>query len=238
MSRIEDIDNGIWSDPPFEALTPEASLLMIWSWTNPRCGMAGLYKVSRRAMTESKVSLDDLDAALAELAEARMVFYDDDVLFVRARVKRLRTKTPQIAKSIASDLGRISPDHPLRQMFMHEYGATPWLAEGLARLTGPSGDPHGGFTVPTDLSQKQGQSGEGQSTLKGQGKGKGKGREGGAGETFDAAWAAEHVPELPANFVIAAAQVIATTDQPVTAEAVRARVAIRYPAVMATGAAA
>jgi hypothetical protein len=46
MARREDFDNSLWSDPDFLALTPQARLLYIWSWTNPRCGMAGIYKLS------------------------------------------------------------------------------------------------------------------------------------------------------------------------------------------------
>jgi hypothetical protein len=42
----EDFDNALWSDPEFLALTPEARMTYIWSWTNPRCGMAGIYKVA------------------------------------------------------------------------------------------------------------------------------------------------------------------------------------------------
>ena len=46
MSRREDIDNGIWSDPDFMSLTAPAKLTYIWSWTNSHCGMAGLYKIA------------------------------------------------------------------------------------------------------------------------------------------------------------------------------------------------
>jgi hypothetical protein len=36
MSRREDIDNAIWSDPDFEALEAGAKLLYLWSFTNQR----------------------------------------------------------------------------------------------------------------------------------------------------------------------------------------------------------
>lgn len=138
MSRNEDIDNAIWSDPDFEALGPNATLLYLWSFTNPRCGMAGLYKVSIRTMAESKVPAAEIVAALDELSEANFAFYEDQVLWVRARVKRLRTKGPSIAKSIANDIGTVRPDHPLRIRFLDTYSGESWLRTALRDTLGPN----------------------------------------------------------------------------------------------------
>ena len=133
MSRREDIDNAIWTDPDFEALSPNATLLFLWSWTNLRCGMAGIYKVSERAMAESKVPADAIPAALEELSAAGFAFYEDSVLWVRSRVKHLRSRSPQMAKSIANDLEKVSERHPLRRRFLAEYGGCAWLRKDLAR---------------------------------------------------------------------------------------------------------
>lgn len=133
MSRNEDIDNAIWADPDFESLSPYATLLYLWSWTNPRCDMAGIYKVSHRAMTESKVPEEHIAAALAELEAGRFAFYQDSVLWVRARVKRLRSRSPQMAKAVTKDLRKIRSEHPLRRRFHEEYGGDPWLREDLAK---------------------------------------------------------------------------------------------------------
>lgn len=132
MSRREDIDNAIWSDPDFEDLSPNATLLYLWSFTNPHCGMAGLYKVSLRTMTESKVSREDLPAALEELAATGFAFYEDHVLFVRTRVKHLRSRSPQMAQSVAKDVSKITPGHALRARFFAVYGDDPWLKEKLS----------------------------------------------------------------------------------------------------------
>jgi hypothetical protein len=148
VSRREDIDNAIWTDPDFEALSAEATLLYLWSWTNPRCGMAGIYKVSERAMTESKVMLEQVPAALDELAEAHFAFYEQQVLWVRSRVKHLRTQTPQIARSIAKDLAAISVEHPLRLMFLEVYGAVPWLSEQLEIIAPENGWDRGSLVSP------------------------------------------------------------------------------------------
>jgi hypothetical protein len=150
VSRNEDFDNAFWSQSVIEDLSAQATLFYIWSWTNPRCGMAGLYEVGMKAMTESKVPLADLDRVLTELADARLAVYLEDVLWIIARVKRLRTKSVQMAKSIAKDVAAIDVAHPLRLRWLeHQRGAT-WLKGALAErqvsltgnLSAASREPH------------------------------------------------------------------------------------------------
>lgn len=132
MSRREDIDNAIWTDPDFEALSAEATLLYLWSWTNPRCGMAGIYKVSTRTMAESKVPLTQIPSVLVELAAASFAFYEQQVLWVRTRVKHLRSRSPQMAASVVADLRKLPPTHPLVARFIETYRLDRWLRDVLA----------------------------------------------------------------------------------------------------------
>jgi hypothetical protein len=133
VSRNEDIDNAIWSDPDFEALSEHATLLYLWSFTNPRCGMAGMYKVSHFRMTESKVPLEHVPGALADLAAAGFAFYEDSLLWVRTRVKYLRSRSPQMAKGVVNDLLKVPAEHPFRARFLEEYGSDKWLRDELKR---------------------------------------------------------------------------------------------------------
>jgi hypothetical protein len=134
MSRREDVDNAIWSDPEFYDLSPNAKLLYLWSFTNPRCGMAGIYKMPMKSAA-TETGLDGKTrAAFDELAAARFVYFVDGVLWVRSRVKHMRTKTTQIARAIVKDLEKIDPRHSLRGRFMAMYGLEPWLAEQLGEL--------------------------------------------------------------------------------------------------------
>lgn len=136
VSRNEDIHNGIWDDPDFEALGPYATLLYLWSFTNPRCGMAGTYKVSHVRMTESKVPLDEIPGALAELQEARFAFYQDGMLWVRSRVKRITAKSKWMAKAVVKDFLRNVPEtHPLHGLFMGEYRDAKWLRDAWTEAT-------------------------------------------------------------------------------------------------------
>lgn len=187
MSRREDFDNALWSDPDFLALSSDARLVYIWSWTNPRCGMAGIYKVAHaQAALETGLTVDVIGSAFTELGAADFAFYEDNVVWVRTRARRLRTKSEQIAKSVRNDLLNVSDAHPLKARFMEMYGDAPWLrtflGEGQAYVTGTSGEPHGKSPAkPTSVSLTRG-SGEPQPRLPGYGNGKGS-VEGGAGET-------------------------------------------------------
>jgi hypothetical protein len=178
MSRREDIDNGFWSDPDILALSPTARSVFLWSWTNQRCGMAGLYKVARPAMQlETGWDSDTLDAALAELAEHRFAFYDGRVMWVRARVKRLRTKSPSIAKSILTDLESVGVGHPFVARFLDQY-ADSWLWKHVPRpqyapVGTPSAPPADPQEAPVSPSVDPPEGSQG----KGNGKGTGKGME-------------------------------------------------------------
>jgi hypothetical protein len=241
VSRHEDFENALWSDPDFLALTPEARMTYIWSWTNPRCGMAGLYKVAlSQAALETGYTTTQIEQALAELAASDFAFYEHNVLFVRTRARRLRTKSEQIAKSIRSDLQKVADDHPLKRKFLGLYAAMPWLrpwiGEGRAGVDADSGEVHGGPpTKPPRASLSRSSTGS-RSTPHGNGKGTGKGngpqgRGAGRGAADWADWAAEHLPDLPAEFVSAMAERLDVAGHQVTAEDVRRLVVLRYPNV-------
>lgn len=135
MSRREDIDNGVWATGDFAALSPLAKLAYIWTFTNQHCGMSGLYKL-RTGQLAFELGIDaDQEAAIwNELAEADFAHYEAGVVFVRTRVKHLRTRGVNMAKSIASDLAKIDAEHPLRRSFDEEYADVAWL-RNVGQLT-------------------------------------------------------------------------------------------------------
>lgn len=127
MARREDIDTGIWNDPDFLALSPEAKLVYLHSFTNSRCGMAGLYMVISNAIQmETGLTAKRLDAALTELREARFVHYDGRWMWVRTRIKHLRSTGINIAKSIRSDVERAGT-HEYAARLVHTYGDIDWM---------------------------------------------------------------------------------------------------------------
>lgn len=226
MSRREDFDNSLWSDPDFLALSSEARMTYIWSWTNPRCGMAGIYKVAAaQAAFETGLPEDIVRCSLTELGEARFAFYVDNVLWVRSRVKHLRQKTRQIAVAIKNDLRRIADDHPLKREFLTAYAGHSWLSgelssEARLSLNNPSTDP---LVAP-----------DGRPTVLGTGTGTGYGGRGAQrrgrapepGPYRPDPWAmaiqAEHFPEFGVSAVEGAAATLRYRRHEPSVEAIRA----------------
>lgn len=141
MSRREDIDTAIWSDPDFLGFTPAAKLLYVWTFTNPRCGMSGLYKVVRQAIEmETGMGAKRIQEALDELADARFAYFDGRVMWVRGRIKHLRSKSPNIAKSIGRDVEAIGA-HEYTSDLLERYRSVDWLEGTLGTLYKTLGNP-------------------------------------------------------------------------------------------------
>jgi len=168
MSRREDVDNAVWSDTDFFRCTPEAKLLYLWSFTNPRCGMAGIYKVPLEVVALETGLAERTDTAMDELVAADFLAYEDEVLFVRSRVKHLRTRTPNVATSIGNDVQAINPAHSLRRRFLEMHPETGWLGEVLAGLKRESAEVHEKADKQRESSTLEGTSNE----VPGKGKGR------------------------------------------------------------------
>lgn len=134
MARSEDVLTSIWSDKDFLSLSGPARGVFLWSFTNSRTGVAGIYRVAPQLIAvESGWEGEQLEAALAELQAKRFLFYDGDVMFVRTRVKRLRTKSDTIAKSIGRALEEIGA-HPFVAMWWQENGGYEWITKVVDRV--------------------------------------------------------------------------------------------------------
>jgi hypothetical protein len=134
VSRREDVDNSIWGDPDFNSLSAAAKLVYLWSFTNPRCNMAGVYKVAATLVcAETGLTPRRVQVAFGELEGARMVYYDGGALWVRARVKHLRSHHDNIATSIVKTV-REWRGHPFYEGFWAEYSHHSWLIDAKARI--------------------------------------------------------------------------------------------------------
>lgn len=171
MARHEDIVNTIWDD--LDHLSNDAFMLYVWSWTNVKCGMAGIYRISRRRLLEGRLETPALDAALAELEADDKLYYLDGVLWSKARVSHLSgfhkgRLSDVIVRSIVKDLRTIDRDNPLLMKFAARYGDHPSL-EGHLTVYRPSPEGH-------QLGSTSGES-DGLQTVQGQGQGQGQGIE-------------------------------------------------------------
>lgn len=162
-SKFEMIDTACWADFDDADLSESATLLYLWTWSNPKCGMAGLYRVTQRAMAESRVPADQIPAALDELERRAYAYYRDGWLFVRARVKRLKGGGVTVARSIARDVQQCAVP-VLRDMFLDEYlgnnavsGAdldSELDALGVRRSEAPTRPPRGPLVGATTSAQQ------------------------------------------------------------------------------------
>jgi hypothetical protein len=132
VARDESINNAIWDEADFYALSGPAKLIYIWTWTNRRCDFSGIYQVPLAAIaSETKHEEPVVLEALSELHAASFVFYDGTWLFVKARVKRIKTGTVQMCKRIANDLSRVPEDHPYRRQLLDLQGGRVWHSKDV-----------------------------------------------------------------------------------------------------------
>lgn len=189
MADIADIQVAIWSNPDFEALSNDAALLYVWSFSNPLINPAGIYRVSRSKLLDGRLDADALRRTLDELREAEFLMYSTDSwLWVRSHVRNFRSPSPRTLTSIEQTLLKVGR-HEITAAFIAEYKARPvvkmpglgatlnklvaqGLAEGLQRVTKGSA-PHSQAEFPTP----SGPSVEGQGQGQGQGPGQGQGLE-------------------------------------------------------------
>lgn len=131
----EDVQTSIWTaDDDFIDLCHEAKLLYIWTFTNPRCNMAGLYRVAKRVMQrETTIPPKRFEIAFEQLVKGGFLLYEDGVLWVRTRVKHLWSKHQNYAKQIAKNVVEVAP-HPLAEQFLAEYRDRGWLRKELSSI--------------------------------------------------------------------------------------------------------
>lgn len=121
----------VWSRPSFKALSSDARLLYLWSWTNEKAALSGLYEASprdlARALADSNGEPGEelerrLAAALRELAAKPLVLYDDDawVIWVVGRVEHA-LRSPTVGKRMRMEYEEC-PASPLRGEFLATYG--------------------------------------------------------------------------------------------------------------------
>ena len=160
MAKTADVYQSIWADPWFESLPPDAKLLYLWAITTPHSNLAGLFVVGRKAiLSETDLTPARFDKALAA-CEGKLVYVEESgTLWVRGRVKRVRSRTVQIAKSIAKAVEECS-EPAVQVAFMQKYGACSWLAEAFADLALSLDflEPHTNLGEVPSQSQSQSQS--------------------------------------------------------------------------------
>jgi hypothetical protein len=129
--RLENIPNTFW-DEYDDALRNESAVFVIWASTNPKCNMAGAYRCPRRLLVEGRIPEDQLQVALDEAEDAGLVYYRENIVWVRERVAHLTSRNTQMAKSVAKAVEDIRGT-AIYEYFLAEYCAAncDWLIRRL-----------------------------------------------------------------------------------------------------------
>lgn len=237
MSRTEDIDNAIWDEADFFALSAPAKLVYIWSWTNRRCDFSGIYQVPLSAIVfETKHDDQTVRDSLVELEQAEFVFYDGTWLWCKARVKRIKTRTVQMCKAIAKDLARVPNSHPFREKLLDLHGARVWQSKDIRTTIGgelqcltdgnretSGSDPTNGSSEPSGGSYTR-EATEAPMTGTGKGTGTPLGRGAGRGYQPSTEWTAVrdlHFPGREVGTIESAAFVLQQKRREPTIDAIR-----------------
>lgn len=163
---IQDVRSDLWQDERVEQLTPYATCLFLWMITNHACNVAGIYRVSPRTMQESNCPPDKLDNALKELTDCQLVEYEDRFLWIKNRIKHLRSGSPNVAKAVTRIIEQLPDNLKIKQNVKTFYLQNPvkWLnLEGSTK------------TLPNTYQDPTKHLGRG---IEGVSKGAGEGREG------------------------------------------------------------
>lgn len=148
MAQTADLRQSIWTEPWFLALNPNAKVLYLWAISTRHGNLAGLFTVARQVIqVETGLNHSALKQAFADCGGK--LFYDPDTgaMWVRGRVKNIRTKSRQIAKHVAACF-RACPVPEFQRMFLDKYGHEKWLADAFAGLS--PGEP----TVAAPVEQR------------------------------------------------------------------------------------
>lgn len=124
------VECALWGDPAFVELSTESRLLFIWSWTNPKAAICGLYHASEKQMERAiGHSIHDvpseagaLEHALGELRRKPLLKYDHDneVLWVVNRARHAN-RSPKVARAMQREVEDCPPS-PLVEEFVNTYG--------------------------------------------------------------------------------------------------------------------
>lgn len=112
MAQFNTIHSNIWEDEKFRKLkNSDPKLLFIHLFSNTRCPISGIYKISAETMSFETGIVPDLKASLEELIRMDLVSYDyeKNVVWVRGKIKHDKSWTTKMRmKSIKRSLAEFS----------------------------------------------------------------------------------------------------------------------------------
>ena len=126
MANFRAVHTKFWTDHVVEPLSKEAKLLFLYLVTSPHRTSSGLYPISRSRMArDTSMTEEETNEALADLAEAELVLYDDETstVLVLNAVKYLQ-RTTQMRVSVVNDV--IYINSPLAEEMVRRHQLRGW----------------------------------------------------------------------------------------------------------------
>lgn len=134
MAKTADVLQAIWADPWFVGLPADGKLIFLWAVTNEHSNLAGVYVVAEETIRhETKLTGPRLTKALETVHPKMGYMHDSGTVCVPSRPKHVRSKTPQIAKSIARAVSEC-PHSEIQSHYLKRYGNSAWLGGELSDL--------------------------------------------------------------------------------------------------------
>lgn len=100
MSKQRIIKDELWDDTWFSALDAHSKLVWVYLLTNPRCNVAGIYKLNRTAASTSLlIEKNNLDNILNCFSDAKKVLLHEDWVFI-VNFWKHQTDSPKIRAGI------------------------------------------------------------------------------------------------------------------------------------------
>jgi hypothetical protein len=160
VAKTADVLQAIWADPWFVALPPDGKLIFLWAITNSHSNLAGVYVVAEETIRhETKLSTSRLTKAFGDVHPKMGYRPETGTVCVPSRPKYVRSRTTQIAKSIAFAIRDCL--HPeIRDFYLRKYGSSEWLSPAFEELAlrAESVEPHQGSPNLSEVpSQSQSQ---------------------------------------------------------------------------------
>lgn len=122
MATYRQIHTKIWSSPDFQALSPNAKLVFIYTFSNDHRNEACLYRITPKTIAnETELTVEEIKAALEEIEAQGMIKYDPErYLMWVINAVRYQKISPNEVTAIQNNLAAYEP-HPFVEEFRNYY---------------------------------------------------------------------------------------------------------------------
>jgi len=143
MAKYRQISTQLWIDEKFSNISPQAKLLFLWTFTNPKAGSSGLFSFNDDVcQNETGLSDRELHNSLKELTKTDRLRYDEknNIIWVVNQFKHV-PKSEKIIEAIIREMDNL-PKSILVDAFRDKYAVQfiPYGIEADPAKTSPTNE--------------------------------------------------------------------------------------------------